>query len=1791
MQKRFFKSVSAVLTLTLLFSMLTCAPISVSAMETVSQAVAATPDEPFGERYNGRYTLESSTYQLDSDFEARGYLYVPSGVTAEIDLNGHTITRTLTDEHETGFVIKNEGALTVTDSSGNDSGMITGGYAERGGAVNNFGTLNINGGTFRYNKATYEGGAIMNNEGATLNVTGGVFKNNEVLTYGGGAILNKGTATVSGCTISGNITAMNGAGIWSGDGAVLNLEGGNIVGNKPGADQNGGGLYIKENSIIRVSGSPYVMNNIKNNLFLDGSAVITFSNTALGANATLDIAGTDLSSGRAVTSGFSGINQGRESAFTFAYGATGAQLVNGELTVDTSADVTVNTWTELKNAINANNSSIALGQNITSSGGDSDMITVDDKEVTIDLRGHKMDRKRSSKATDGHAIWVTGSSKLVVKDSFGGGTVTGGYANNGGAISCDNYTTVELYNVNFTNNKANLGGAIISRNRLYIYGCVFKNNSADSNGGAVYVASGLPEISGCLMDNNSAGDTGAVFVHENGGALYAYRSAFTNNKSTSYGGGAIAAYNDLTLNGCIVTGNTANTKGGGVWSDKKLTLRDTVLDNNKASQEGGAVYSKSHPVEMTGCTVRNNTANEGGGLNVAKDHSSIFNVSDTVFSGNTAQSSGGGAIATYAQGTIGGCTFNGNTAQTSGGAVWTKTVLTMNNCNINNNVARNNSGGGVYVLSCLNLNGCYVSLNSCKEWGGGIYLPDNSGATLNMTDSTIEYNTCGTNGGGVHISGEAMMNVSGRIVVKDNYLNTSGSSTANDVRITDAAYVYKAGELTADSLIYISPKLYNHALAVNVTEADMDCFIFDDPAAESTWHKFCIENQMYAYENYDGSNYEKTVGQPIKGGALDGATVRFRPHGSRNAVTINKDGDGGSALHLYFLGHSSRFYLKKVTDTNENFNNYTTERNIGDAYIIYNYHKERDNSPNTSKMVAAEDGDNGASVHLEDSFSSGDSDRNRFYWYFIPQPDGSYYIQNARYLKHYWSLDDLTNVTDNDNELEAKTAAVNWDMEVISTDKYTSGGAYQGETVPIKKAKIFDSYNVTNYGGANAMNWMTNLPGEVNLGDINLPGTHDAATLNVESYDSRHCQQLYIDDMLNVGVRHLDLRIHAEERTGYADDFILVHDTDECHTRNDSYLTFATVLKWCTAFLDKNPGETLVFQFNEDNSNHSAGLMYKYFKLLATQPNSRIYIGSGAPRLEQARGKIYIISRLAQDDAQWGVENDPERPEGASYYSEMLYAAYPWESNNYALKWAFDASGYKDFGGQDTIFDDDDPDHLVYGGTNSGTELWVLDNWHNNVDHKRDILKIGLFEHETQTVSMIRDRVKETNSHDALCLFYTSDSGRYTDAGTKSNYDIAKEIQSWFFDQPWYTDNIFTGMLCQNFIDGYSAYRSWSSNYKANGGNWKYTDDHTRVWKGPGDFDYYTDYGTLLDPVEMLVTRNNPIAGVPLGSTVKATFAQYKYEPVLALAKFEIEEIAEITGNRFTGHSLTLEGDIGINYFIDITDEEVANGATVDFIWEVNDTVKTHSVTLTPANKINNRYRASVPVAVAEMTYDITATLSLAGTQVETNTYSVKRYGDTILSEKYRFDFLENDHTEAEYEKLSNLIKTMLDYGTKAQIQFGRNTDYPANEGVGYRMQKVTANMLTSTASDMDSGLDNYGLEYAGTTIVYQTKTSMRHYYKITNQSDFDAVKDNIYFNGKKAGYTNKDGKIYFELQDIAAADLDTPYTLKIGESNYNYSVLDYARECLSAANAPYNTKQLVSATYWYNQAANAYFG
>ena len=289
----------------------------------------------------------------------------------------------------------------------------------------------------------------------------------------------------------------------------------------------------------------------------------------------------------------------------------------------------------------------------------------------------------------------------------------------------------------------------------------------------------------------------------------------------------------------------------------------------------------------------------------------------------------------------------------------------------------------------------------------------------------------------------------------------------------------------------------------------------------------------------------------------------------------------------------------------------------------------------------------------------------------------------------------------------------------------------------------------------------------------------------------------------------------------------------------------------------------------------------------------------------------------------------------------------------------------------------------------------------------------------------------------------------------------------------------------------------------------------------------------------------------------------------------------------FVGRSLSLDGDIGVNFYLDLTADEAKN-AVVNFSWNVNNEVKTSSFNLSNAKRLTAGYKATCRIAPAEMTGSILAELLINDKKVGEERYSAKQYADVILSDSYKAAY--KGTGARSYDNLKNLILNMLSFGSRAQTAFAVNLDTLADKDSGYTPEPVRAEDIPVTDANMTEGLDNYGLSYVGSTLVCLTETTIRHYYKVTDQNKFDAVKNNIFIEGKPASAVEKNGSIYFEINNIPAADLDRDYTLKIGNNEYQYSAFNYIKTALPSNKVEDNVKKLIQVLYRYNQAANAFF-
>lgn len=301
----------------------------------------------------------------------------------------------------------------------------------------------------------------------------------------------------------------------------------------------------------------------------------------------------------------------------------------------------------------------------------------------------------------------------------------------------------------------------------------------------------------------------------------------------------------------------------------------------------------------------------------------------------------------------------------------------------------------------------------------------------------------------------------------------------------------------------------------------------------------------------------------------------------------------------------------------------------------------------------------------------------------------------------------------------------------------------------------------------------------------------------------------------------------------------------------------------------------------------------------------------------------------------------------------------------------------------------------------------------------------------------------------------------------------------------------------------------------------------------------------------------------------------------------------------FNTHSISLDGDIRINFYIGMPDAMVESGnAKVDFSWIVDGKTTSHSVTLAPEDKTSNGYKAACPVAIAELTYSVTATV-LINNEVKSlpDTYSAVTYANTILTDEgfaTRYIDRENSYGlngEERLQQLRTLVKTLLDYGTKAQIRFNRRTDDLANRGKDFFTGEEA---IPSNASDMEAHLEECGLEYYGSSVIYLSSTTLRHYYKVKDNTKLTPeILSSVTIDGEPVTYGTKSGLLYFDKTNIAAPKLDTEYVININGYDYQYSALDYSALSYSSDTSPYAdsiTKQLAASVYRYNDAANIYF-
>ena len=221
---------------------------------------------------------------------------------------------------------------------------------------------------------------------------------------------------------------------------------------------------------------------------------------------------------------------------------------------------------------------ITLDQDLVATSTDSYLNIPAGHHVIIDLNGHKIDRNLTEPDNNGYVFYVRGGtddktpSSLTIRDSQGGGTITGGYAsgfNGGGAFFVTHKSTLTIEGGTITGNKSSQygGGAItISNSTVRMTGGTITGNVGNTSNNDSFYAAGavcLKEQShfyfsgGSITGNLCGGHTGDTYGKDDCGGIGfdndhpAYVNRIHLSGSYTLSGNLLGSYSNGTLTNSI----------------------------------------------------------------------------------------------------------------------------------------------------------------------------------------------------------------------------------------------------------------------------------------------------------------------------------------------------------------------------------------------------------------------------------------------------------------------------------------------------------------------------------------------------------------------------------------------------------------------------------------------------------------------------------------------------------------------------------------------------------------------------------------------------------------------------------------------------------------------------------------------------------------------------------------------------------------------------------------------------------------------------------------------------------------------------------------------------------------------------------------------------------------------------------------------------------------------------------------------------------------------------------------
>lgn len=528
-----------------------------------------------------------------------------------------------------------------------------------------------------------------------------------------------------------------------------------------------------------------------------------------------------------------------------------------------------------------------------------------------------------------------------------------------GCVLTSENTSLTLENLKITGGKENnSGGIYIKSGNLTLKNCVVTKNESSNGGGGIQFDGENLIVEGSEISENN-GDPGGIWVKEDLAQTKIKNSNIKDNVASS-GGGGLKLAGESTIEGCEITGNTAESStggGGGVGGglilsidNKSCKIINSVISNNTAGENGGGIYMTS------GTLILGSGAVIGKKLDPDVTENDISKVATSTDFGNKSTDTsysrvGAGLYVLY------------GTVNMSEGAYICKNYTSS-------------YGGGVYVSpeGKFNMSGGVIGWNFSRM-GGGIIADgaddDSSNySVLNISGKAkICYNKagftsvqgCTGRGAGIFACGD--LNISGNAEIFGNYAEKSGAGIHSEKKLvmtggsahdneagTDGAgiYIYSGkAELSSCTIkankaggnggaIYANNENSRITVKIGEENSSDDDVLIEKNSANRGGSFYGANNADFVMnagkvsENYStGSNSGDGGGAMFIWGGSTTNYSTFTMNGGEISGNMAKNGGSGGAVHIdHGSGGMAAFIMKggllsgnRATDENGNGSN------------------------------------------------------------------------------------------------------------------------------------------------------------------------------------------------------------------------------------------------------------------------------------------------------------------------------------------------------------------------------------------------------------------------------------------------------------------------------------------------------------------------------------------------------------------------------------------------------------------------------------------------------------------------------------------------------------------------------------------------------------------------------------------------------------------------------------------------------------------------------------------------------